>query len=277
MRPRALYTIAIGRDPSFRYTLSAMRDYARKVGAEFVLCSELDSSRGLPPTFRVGKRALVEKLQVGRLLERYERVLYMDADVLVSPTAPDIFEAHPDVAAAYMFEEGAIQPCEGYIQQLEAELGVVPNWPRVGEHRAYYNSGVMLLGGAANFFPHVVEHELHRAMGFGLLEQTYFNLLIARHGIAVQCLDAKWNWMNCSGGGLQRRFAHFIHYAGCGFSGRRARFWDAYQDYSALYAGEPGHEISRWVAWDNLRQVGAVALGATLRRVSRQRVSWPRR
>ena len=159
------------------------------------------------------------------LLERYERVLYLDGDILVTPGAPDIFDECPRGDATYMFEESQLVERDQAIEVLTDLLGEVPGWPRIGSRRAYYNSGVMLFGRGGSFFDHLQQEEFLSALEVDLFaDQTYFNVLIARHSLTIEPLAPPWNWMNLSGPRRARRSAYFIHYAGQGFQPPGAPF-----------------------------------------------------
>ncbi len=245
----AIYTVAIGSDPIFRYTLPAMRHYAARIGADFIACREASVSRRFPPLGHPAASAVLEKIHVRSLLRDYERVLYVDGDVLIAPEAPDIFETHPNAAACYLLEEGRHADRSLDVATLCEALGPLPNWPRHEGRPVYYNSGVMLFGRDATFLDHLVEEEFLRAVLIDdHWDQTYFNLLIARHDFEIRPLAGEFNWMNLFGRDARvRRCAHFIHYAGEGFSRRELRFWDCFRDFTSLYAASEHPDFS--VPW----------------------------
>jgi hypothetical protein len=95
---RLLITVATGKSSAVaRITRPAMETYARFIGADFVT---LDNRTQTWP--------LAEKFRIGHFASRYERTLYLDADVFVRDCAPDIFETVPAGAIALHndFQEG---------------------------------------------------------------------------------------------------------------------------------------------------------------------------
>ena len=89
---KAIFTIMIGHDPSYSFVHQTFQQYANKVNAEFICVTQLKygleiKSRGFSQRYA----AWFEKIYMKDLLEKYDRVLYLDADILINPHAPDIF------------------------------------------------------------------------------------------------------------------------------------------------------------------------------------------
>ena len=71
--------------------------YADRIGADFY-CQE-------ERIMRMSEQGNDEKFNIYNLLDRYDRVLMLDADVLITPSAPDIFQEYPDPQYVYMMNE----------------------------------------------------------------------------------------------------------------------------------------------------------------------------
>jgi lipopolysaccharide biosynthesis glycosyltransferase len=108
-----------------------LKAYADKIGADFHVISER-AWPSAPPCY--------EKLQVARYLEKYERIVYLDTDILVQPHCPNLF----DVVPLGMF--GAF--CEGkFFPERRAALQrtlIENGHDFVEKYQEYVNAGVMV-------------------------------------------------------------------------------------------------------------------------------------
>lgn len=191
-----------------------MRNYAQKIGADFQIVDNFDPSRH--------EHLMYCKLDFVDFLQTYDRVLYVDSDVIIRSNAPNIFE---DVPYEYlgMFDEA--RPCMNgcfpryvkvyneYARSRGAEEFNIDLWDG-----RYFNAGVMVFSkhhvNCPIFHQPVVEltqEDLFR-------EQSYFNLMIQKYGVEMHDLTLKWNGM---GSGLcqnikeeDRLKSHFIHVIG---------------------------------------------------------------
>ena len=197
---RAVVTIACG---EFFQRLAAithptLRAYADKLGADFIAW---DDYRGHTiPTY--------QKLELGKLLDDYDRILYLDTDVLVRDDAPNVFELVPEGQLGMLEESRYLDRTVDVIQYM---LGVgydARQWDR-----KYYNAGVMVLSKRhENLFTQPAVEWNH------LGDQSYLNLMISRTETKVFSLPYRFNrmyfmdWFH----GEDRCDAYFIHYAGLG-------------------------------------------------------------
>src|SRR5262245_19021173 len=94
---RAVVTIACGEEHAkmAAITQPTMRAYADKLGADFIVWTNFEGH--IVPAYK--------KLDLGGLLDQYDRLLYLDNDVLVRDDAPDIIEVVPEDCLG-LFEEG---------------------------------------------------------------------------------------------------------------------------------------------------------------------------
>lgn len=226
----------LGHDPSFPFVKKTFQRYAEKTGADLIITRK--------PHYKVVKntfmnRALVafyEKFYLFELLKTYERVLYIDADILITPNAPDVFKTFPD-DKLYLLEEGALtdhsNSIDYMVKHFPNDLG---NWGAENEVKHYYNAGVMLwsctyslsgyfdLSFLKNNFSKIPFHD-----------QTYLSYLINRYQYPVEHLDKKFNYMNLFP--AEGRFdAYFIHYAGWAFGKKKStRYRTIIKDYFVFY------------------------------------------
>lgn len=231
----------MGSDPSYAYTYRAFEKYAKKIGADLIMSTTphyaIDTKM---PGYKPKYAAWLEKIYIQELLKHYDRVLYIDADILITPHAPDIFKVYPEEDKLYMLNEGALLSREKQINQVLSFLPLDKTWTT-----EYYNSGVMLVSKKANLFAHVNQEELLNLCGkVSMYEQTYFNYLIVKHGIKMGDLSKDFNRMNCFGEEGYRD-SYFIHYAGGSFcSSLKLRYRTIIEDYQKMY-NEPASALIR--------------------------------
>jgi len=226
----AVLTVAIGQHSSLNGNFEAMKKYSDKCGADFIKITH--------PIINFHS-IYFEKFFFIDLLERYDRVLYLDADVLVTPNAKNIFDEYPDEEFFVAYNE------TDYNENMDRDFCVnpllpyYPNWPidNKGKLR-YFNSGVMLLSkghlkylkdfrnvpnipGVINIFP----------------DQTYLNYIISSNNVPFIDLDYLFNRMHLgkkdeSG---ERFNSNFIHYAGPDMYGNGDKYETMVVDYNKMY------------------------------------------
>lgn len=192
---KIIVTIAIGdryKEIS-KITHPLMREYARKCGAEF-LC--WDNAEGhTSPHY--------QKLEIHDLFNDYDRVLYLDTDILIRADAPNLFdEIAPQVFAA--FNEFH------YTDRVDTMLAY-HNDPRWIKEQRYFNTGVMLCSREHQI---VFQKPLEEIQNF--YEQTHLNFMLYATNVDTFELNHKFNRMSCVDKltGESRLDSYFLHYAG---------------------------------------------------------------
>lgn len=184
--------------------------YAARVGADFI-AQRAENHGG----FQLEKHNFV-KLELDRLSKFYDRILWLDADVVVMPGAPDIFDEIPAGALGAWCGEG----------EVFSAVNGEPR-PRPLYRHGYFNSGVMvwpssargLMGKAVDLWRnrHALMSSAEKLGLFG--EQTALNRVVHESGIQVHPLDVRWNHFHgaarCEKYGFpQVEEAYFVHFAG---------------------------------------------------------------
>jgi len=214
----AIFTIALGHDPSYVFILKAFQQYAKKVNAELIVLKKLQIK--LPgKKLSLAEQAWLQKLYIGKLLKDYDRVLFLDADIIINPAAPNIFIEYKNVDYIYMFNEGEYVKRGLEIEQIRRCLNYNERWID-DDCQRYYNAGVMLCSRQSNLFNYVNIEELKMIIDakVSMYEQTYFNYLIAKYRLPSKNLDPSYNRMSLLGENEKRVNAYFIHHAGNGYS-----------------------------------------------------------
>jgi hypothetical protein len=195
-------TIAIGEnyERMSKLTHPILKQYADKIGAEFLVINEKNIAETTPHW---------EKFQIKELLDKYDRIIYFDTDIIIRPDCPSLFDIVPENQIG-MFNEGSftdrskeliIDCCRQYDIQMD--------WDG-----KYYNTGVMVISKChKDIFVKPVKEV------FSYYEQTYINVAISlfkQMGMEVFDLDYKFNRMTCMDRYIgQHRFdSYIIHYAG---------------------------------------------------------------
>lgn len=142
----------------------------------------------------------------------YDELLFLDADVLVLPGCPNIFEFLGSMAMA---DDWYIPTQDGHFENwLNAHIGesalFVPGAP-------YFNSGVIVISreAAARIdysgpYPDVPWYD-----------QDWINYQVARAGITVENLDGAWNYRALENPEEAIANGHFLHF--CGDAQAKAR------------------------------------------------------
>lgn len=255
---KAIFTLAIGDNPMYQAAILSFQHYAQKVGADLVVSETLNYPIKISEPKYGANPAWAEKLRIGELLKEYDRVLYLDADILVSPDAEDIFKKYQDLDTIFMLNEGAVCDRTQERTLIEDLCGRVA-WPSEKEASIYYNVGVILASKLCRLFEYADLDELQSVCNeIRFYEQTLFNYQIFKHQLKHEALPSRFNRMDMFGkeGYLD---ADFIHYAGRGYAkNNRRRDVQFLRDFAKLYQGiVPQQDIERLhnAAWNNFLDV----------------------
>ena len=204
MTRKAIVTIAIGEhyQTLSQLTHPTIRRYADKIGVDFIAITEQKISTTTPHW---------EKFQILNLLADYDRILYLDTDILIRKNCPDLFEIIPDTHLG-VYNEAPFVPDRGYAIERAAEAYNAKDFKWDGK---YYNTGVMVISRCHRSLFRKPEQEI-----FNFYEQSYLNLAIQRQKPSIQELDYKFNRMCCVDkvAGKDRFESYIIHYAGVNYS-----------------------------------------------------------
>ena len=227
---KIVLTVSIGQHNVLGGNFDAMQKYSDKCGADFLRITH--------PIINFHS-IYFEKFFFVDLLERYERVLYLDADVLITPHAENIFEKYSDTNKFCAYNETDFTENMDRDFCVDPLLEYCPNWPFDNKgKRRYFNSGVMLISnkhlevlknfrnvpnipGVINIFP----------------DQTYLNYIISSNNVPFENLDYSFNRMHLGNKdeSLERFKSNFIHYAGPDLYGNGDKYKTMNNDYNKLY------------------------------------------
>lgn len=196
MNRYAVATVSYGNDFKELGTVThqTIKAYADKIGADFIVLDQLGNHKY--PHFI--------KFDLDNLLSTYDRVLYVDTDIVIRDDAPNLFDIVPENKLGILQEFPCTSRDPVFVSFLNKQ-GYEGKW-----NNRYYNTGVMVLSKSVrNIFTLDSEEFFH----FG--EQTYINYNICRFNVDIHSLDWKFNRMNSHNEYTKEwRFsAYFMHYA----------------------------------------------------------------
>jgi lipopolysaccharide biosynthesis glycosyltransferase len=194
----AIVTLCIGADfkQMSRLTHPLMRAYSERTGADMVIINKR-KLRNLPVHF--------EKFQIEGILQKYDRVLFVDTDVVIRPSSPNLFDLVPFEKVG-VYVASVHSDCHDVsIRQIQKEFD------EIGWYKEYFNSGVMLVSK-----PHVGLFDLSHGSFTGFFEQTQLNYNLQKLNLPVFDLTYRYNHVEAAGISISEGSSYFIHYAGPG-------------------------------------------------------------
>lgn len=228
MSKNVIFTIGINNFDKLP-TMGAIEDYSKKCDSDFFVLKN--------PMINY-QNFYFEKFFFTYLLGKYDRVLYMDADVLITPNAENIFEKYPDQEKFYAYNETDDNETMDRDPFVEPLLADVPHWPLDNKNkRMYFNAGVFLVSKPQKeFFENFRKiPNIPGILSFG--DQTYLNYLVFKNKINFETIDYKFNRMHLGKKDpeYKRYESNFIHYAGPDVYGNGNKMETINNDYINLY------------------------------------------
>jgi hypothetical protein len=184
---RAVVTVAVGE--YFKTAIPLMQRYARKVGADFFCIDETWTPYGTSPHYMKWHCNAI-------LAQGYTRIAFVDADCLIMPNAPDIFDAvapgtlgvYDEAPAMFQRKLKRKDTCERFVSSWRRHVGAI-DYKYPGH---YFNSGVMVFDATCN--PFVVREDGVYAFNTDtVFDQTYLNVMAT--DFPKTLLDWRWNRM----------------------------------------------------------------------------------
>jgi len=185
-------------------THPVLKRYAEKWDADFLVLSEDYDSKGWGIVhYRL--------MRLYDLLEKYDRILNIDSDVVINKTCPNLFDIVPYDKIGVIYEDVGTRELDRKNRIRLIQL----KWGNIGWIENYINSGVCLVSK-----PH---REIFKRYNGKLWEKhgytdVFFGYQIHRLNLEIFELDWHYNHMSIfseAWNGRASRFdSHIIHYAG---------------------------------------------------------------
>ena len=178
--------------------------YADKCGADLILLENIPGNLPSPHWAKFSIHELLKK--------EYDRIAFIDADIIIRSDAPNIFDLVPEDQFG-IFNEGNFVPRAVCIYEVKKVFDInLPKW----DGKTYYNTGVMVVSKQHRHVFKVEEEVKPLRNSFG--EQTYLNMKIIHSEVKIFPLSFRYNRMSLMDrvNGMTRLDCFFIHYAGDG-------------------------------------------------------------
>lgn len=194
------------------YTLPILRMYARKWDADFKILDDQSYNKLGRAMWNFRTMIFYDLFKV------YDRILYLDSDVVINKSCPNIFDIVPHDTIGFVLEDkgSRLVNRRARIAHIKSYFGGNEGWTS-----DYFNSGVFLIS------------RLHRKMFTKIngklwgenfevngLNQTHYGYQIMKQRYKYVDLGYKWNHMSMFSepwNGSPSRFGSYIlHYAGYG-------------------------------------------------------------
>ena len=165
----AVVTLCIGSsyDEIAKLTHPTIKKYASRIGADFIL---LDQEENYGVNVPIG----YQKFQMVKLLETYDRIIFLDSDLIVRDDCPNLFQFVPDGWFG-AFNEGEWMERKSSLDQAVGDFGL-PLINKKEWGNRYFNTGVMVFEKM-----HKDIFKLPTIFHNNFYEQTYLNLMINRN------------------------------------------------------------------------------------------------
>jgi len=194
-------TLAIGEESEQLYALSSdsIQSYARKIGADFACIHQNIFLDPIPAHYN--------KLKIGDYLEIYDRILYLDCDLIVKPNTPNIFDLVP-IDAIGVMNESNFSDYSQEIFDIKNVFGQLDGWDL-----DYFNSGVIVVSKVHSELFETPE----KIFPSNFYEQTYLNWRAQALNYKFSYIPEEFNYI-FRGSNLEiQESAYIVHFAGWGF------------------------------------------------------------
>ena len=211
----AIVVIAIGKSKIWDICRKTVIRYCKKYNIALEIISDskyLENPFPDSPNFN-----MFEKNQIYSLFEKYERILRLDWDTIITPKCPNLFEIVPEDKIGGVIEDVGTSKVSRrkMMKILQNTLG------DIGWRRDYINAGVILVSKPHRDVIYTSEEEVEMLANLKMNiynEQTYLNYKIRKSGFEIFPLKFKFNhtslfsepWNKCA----NKFDSYVIHYAG---------------------------------------------------------------
>jgi len=189
MSKLAIVTVAVGEKTFDMLDVAEFffKEYATKIKADFLIINETKFSNI--------HSANLEKFQVYDLFDLYDRIMYCDVDILISPRTPNVFKIVPETHIGAVYDCGNNDEANinrnKEIEKVKKCLGDI-NW-----NDGYINSGVLVL--SKEHRDVFTNAELRKRMDSIYCDQTLINYNIRKFDFPIFKLHQKFNGMQLNG------------------------------------------------------------------------------
>lgn len=200
----AVVTLCIGSNwnKMAELTHPTIKNYSNRIGADFIVMNS--------EVIKADDHGF-EKFQLANILQYYDRVLYLDTDLIISKHCPNLFDIVPFTDLG-CFIESNYWMCSSEVDHRERIKLSQEKLGNIGWVTDYFNTGVMILSKR-----HIPIFEIPSQYIIDLREQTQLNYNTRKYGFWLHDIGLRFNKMDFINP-LDRFDSYIIHYAGKGFT-----------------------------------------------------------
>ncbi|MHA1491518.1 MAG: glycosyltransferase [Promethearchaeota archaeon] len=189
-KTNAVAVVAIGKSKVWNISKRSIKKYCEKYNLPLEIITTKKYNFGDKDHY--ANFNMFEKNQVYNLFNKYDRILRLDWDVIITPYCPNLFEIVPKDKIGVVFEDVGPykQHRRGLIKKIQDSLG------DLGWRSGYFNAGVMVVSKQHKKIFHVSKKEqLEFINNLKIVnkEQTYINFIIRKLGYEICELNYKFN------------------------------------------------------------------------------------
>lgn len=203
----AVVTLATGQNGRELLALSgkSLASYATKCGADFHVIGGEPTQSDFP---------FEDKWRAGQYLDFYDRVFYTDADVLIRPDAPNLFDLVGEellgICDENLYTAPRLSGWWGADRQVMSEIQRDNGFPEC-TGAAYYNAGFWV---ASRRHRPLFSHPTVPYRAFHEAEQCLLNARILNFEVPIHVFGPDLVW--CHYAGPKRANQPFLHFSGAG-------------------------------------------------------------
>lgn len=190
-RDKAILTINLGNRPFLGYTKKTMEDYARRCGCKLITITKWNSNINALNTSQNGKKRFMKLAIIHHYLKLYNRIIYFDDTVYVTPNAKNLFNIVPEKLLGAWKEhlvfdrKHSMELAINHYNQFDDKNITVPNNPIM------VNSGVLVL---SKIHRPLFDSSRYQLKSWGFSDQAFLSYRIIRDNIPVFDLTNKNNY-----------------------------------------------------------------------------------
>lgn len=209
-----------------KYTLPVIKQYTKLWGATL----ELVNTK--PPVMTDDNKPHYRIMEVGSLLDKYDRVACIDADMLILPACPNPFTVVDEDKIGSIFEDKGSR--KGRRHELIREIQTA--WGNIGWRTGYTNAGIFVVSRRHKDIFEPYDGKYWTGWGSADLHLSY---MARKNGHTIQELPFQWNHMTMFSepwnNKADRFDSYIIHYAGRGTFDSTSRIKQIEKDYKEIY------------------------------------------
>lgn len=209
-------------------THKAIKYYADKWGADFITLDYVD-----PPVITDDNHPHWRIIEVYNLYEKYDRILVLDSDIVMTKECPNLFEiVNYDKIGTIFEDKGSRAP-----YRKKSIMAIQKKYGNIEWRDGYINTGVFLTSKIHKDIFKPIKGEYYTAYGS---DDVHIGYNINKLGFKIKELSFKFNHMTMFSEDWNNRANRFdsyiIHYAGQGkFNKRLSRFDNIKEDYNKVW------------------------------------------